>query len=139
MIEQCWPYLKRATTAKGAPTSRAAATQAWQEACKELEQPRIQQWIERIPVHIREVIRLEGGNEYKEGRGVGRVRRKDMFGTRHGSHEEERGTGEGGSNNGQNNQDGQGNQSNQGEREERDGHGEGYGEYNSEDEWEEWL
>ena len=95
MIEQCWPYLKRVITAKGAPTSRAAITQAWQEAWKELEQPRIQQWIERIPVHIREhireIIRLEGGNEYKEGRGVGRVRQKDMFGIRHGSHEEERG------------------------------------------------
>ena len=28
----------------------------------------MQRWIERIPVHIQEVIRLEGGNEYKEGR-----------------------------------------------------------------------
>jgi hypothetical protein len=28
----------------------------------------IQAWIERIPRHVREVIRLQGGNEYKEGR-----------------------------------------------------------------------
>ena len=95
-------------------------------------------------MHIREVIRLEGGNEYKEGRGVGRVRQKDMFGTRHGSYEEERGTRtgeitEGGNNNNQNNQNDQGNQSNQGEQEERDNHKGGYGEYNSEDKWEEWL
>ena len=46
---------------------------------------------------------------YKEGRGVGRVRQKDMFGTRYGSHDEERGIGigevteEGGDNNSQNN------------------------------------
>ena len=77
MIEQCWPYLKRATTAKGAQTSRAGAEQAWKEAWNDLEQWRIQQWIECIPKHIQEVIRLEGGNEYKEGRGLGRVRQKD--------------------------------------------------------------
>ena len=28
----------------------------------------IRVWIERMPRHIQEVIRLEGGNEYKEGR-----------------------------------------------------------------------
>jgi hypothetical protein len=33
-----------------------------------MPQEKIQAWIERIPRHIREVIRLEGGNEYKEGR-----------------------------------------------------------------------
>jgi hypothetical protein len=41
---------------------------AWQKAWDELPQEQIQAWIERIPVHIQEVIRLEGGNEYKEGR-----------------------------------------------------------------------
>ena len=91
-------------------------------------------------MHIREIICLKGGNEYKKGRGVGRVIQKDMFGTRHGNYEEKRGIGtgevteEGGDNNNQNNQDDQGNQSNQGEQEERDGHRGGYGEYNSEDE-----
>jgi hypothetical protein len=34
-----------------------------------MEQERIQAWIERVPIHIHEVIRLEGGNEYKESRG----------------------------------------------------------------------
>ena len=96
-------------------------------------------------MHIREFIRLKGGNEYKEGRGAGRVRQKDIFSIRHGNYEEERGigtgevTGEGGNNNNQNNQDDQGNQSNQEEQEERNGHRGGYGEYISEDEWEEWL
>ena len=28
----------------------------------------IQAWIERIPWHIEQIIELEGGNEYKEGR-----------------------------------------------------------------------
>ena len=30
-------------------------------------QEKIQEWISAIPHHIHEVIRLEGGNEYKEG------------------------------------------------------------------------
>ena len=96
-------------------------------------------------MHIREVIRLKGGNKHKKGKGVGRVKQKDMFGIRHSNYEEEKGIGtgevteEGGDNNSQNNQDDPGNQSNQGEQEERDGHRGGYGEYNSEDEWEEWL
>jgi len=68
MIEQCWPYLKRQTTKRGAPKSKAEAEAVWRQAWEDLEQPRIQAWIERIPFHIQEVIRLEGGNEYKEGR-----------------------------------------------------------------------
>ncbi|KAK4119761.1 hypothetical protein N657DRAFT_536599, partial [Parathielavia appendiculata] len=68
MIEPCWPYLKRVTTKKGAPKSKKEAQQVWEEAWEDLDQPRIQAWIERIPFHIQEVIRLEGGNEYKEGR-----------------------------------------------------------------------
>ena len=40
----------------------------WREAWQELEQKRIQAWIERIPRHIKKVISLDGGNEYKEGR-----------------------------------------------------------------------
>jgi len=38
----------------------------WFQAWDELEQWRIQSWIERIPRHIQEVIRLEGDN-YREG------------------------------------------------------------------------
>jgi hypothetical protein len=33
-----------------------------------MPQSKIREWIERIPHHIQEVIRCEGGNEYKEGR-----------------------------------------------------------------------
>jgi hypothetical protein len=33
-----------------------------------MPQKKIQDWIERIPVYIKEVIRLKGGNKYKKGR-----------------------------------------------------------------------
>jgi hypothetical protein len=33
-----------------------------------MPQTTIQAWIERIMIHIQDVIRLEGVNEYKEGR-----------------------------------------------------------------------
>ena len=68
MIEPAWPYLKRITTwIPGAPNSRVEARRRWIKAWQELTQLRIQTWIERIPHHIQEVIRLAGGNEYKEG------------------------------------------------------------------------
>jgi hypothetical protein len=65
--EPAWFWLKRRTTAQGAPTNRKAMEQAWYRAWRELPQEQIQQWISAIPHHIKEVIRLEGGNEYKEG------------------------------------------------------------------------
>lgn len=68
-IEPCWPWLKRRTTAKGAPTTHAAMEKHWQLYWESLEQWRIQRWIERIPHHIQEIIRLNGGNEYSEGVG----------------------------------------------------------------------
>ena len=37
------------------------------KAWKDLEQTRIQAWIECIVDHIQAVIRLEGGNNYHEG------------------------------------------------------------------------
>ena len=60
-------HLKRVTTKKGAPTSRIAAKKAWCEAQVELEQWRIQAWIERIERHIHKVIRLKGDNNYRKG------------------------------------------------------------------------
>jgi hypothetical protein len=41
--------------------------QAWRQAWQDLPQENIQQWIATIPYHIKEIIRCEGGNEYKEG------------------------------------------------------------------------
>lgn len=71
-IEPCWPWMKRYTTRLGAPKSRAEAIRAWEACWKELKPERFQAWIERIPRHIQEIIRLEGGNEYKEGRNAGK-------------------------------------------------------------------
>ena len=67
IIELCWIHLKQVTTKKGALTSRIAAGKVWREAWVELEQWRIQAWIERIERHIREVIRLKGDNNYRKG------------------------------------------------------------------------
>ncbi|KAJ5711662.1 hypothetical protein N7488_005818 [Penicillium malachiteum] len=68
-IEAAWPYLKRETTKKGAPKTRTEAINIWEKKWDEMPQEMIQRWIERIPHHIQQIIRLEGGNEYKEGRG----------------------------------------------------------------------
>jgi len=66
-IEPAWFWLKRRTTAKGAPSNRTDIEKAWYQAWKDLPQEQIQQWIAAIPDHIQAIIRLEGGNEYKEG------------------------------------------------------------------------
>jgi len=68
MIEAAWPHLKRTTTKKGPLQNREEAEKAWKEAWKDLEQWRIQAWIERIERHIKEIIDHEGGNEYREGK-----------------------------------------------------------------------
>ena len=68
MIEPCWIWMKRETTKKGAPRTRKEAEKAWTKCWEDLSQARIQAWIERMPRHIEEVIRLRGGNEYREGR-----------------------------------------------------------------------
>jgi hypothetical protein len=67
-IEPCWAWLKKKTTARGAPTKRAEMEKEWRKAWRELSQEQIQKWIEAIPFHIEQVCLLYGGNEYKEGR-----------------------------------------------------------------------
>ena len=67
MIEPSWYYLKRVTTKKGPPKSREVAERVWKEAWNNLEQERIQGWIRRIMRYIKQIIRLKGGNEYREG------------------------------------------------------------------------
>jgi hypothetical protein len=52
---------------------------AWTKAWRDLPQDKIQAWIERIPIHIKEIIRLEGGNKYAEGR---KAFKRDHKGTR---------------------------------------------------------
>jgi transposase len=67
-IEPAWPWMKKVTTARGAPTARPVMEKAWIKAWNDLPQHKIQAWIERIPRHVQEIIRLKGGNEYPEGR-----------------------------------------------------------------------
>ena len=66
--------MKKETTKRGASTNRKKLRIRWEKCWKELLQKKIQEWIERIPDHIQEVIRLKGGNEYKEGRRKGQER-----------------------------------------------------------------
>ena len=68
MIEPAWIYLKKDTTKKGPPSSGKDVEKRWKTAWKDLIQDRIRAWVERISRHIKEVNRLEGGNEYVEGR-----------------------------------------------------------------------
>jgi hypothetical protein len=67
--------MKRQTIRKGAPRSRIAMTKAWTTCWKqELTQERIQKWIRRIPRHIQQIIEVEGGNDYREGKSGGDIR-----------------------------------------------------------------
>jgi len=50
--------MKRRTTRKGAPKNQKKAIRSWQQAWDELDQKQIQAWIERIPVHIQQIIEL---------------------------------------------------------------------------------
>jgi hypothetical protein len=68
--------MKRHTTKHGPITSRAQLKEAWIKCWKEMPQERIQQWIERIIEYVQEVIRLEGGNEYREGKLKGKAKLK---------------------------------------------------------------
>lgn len=68
MIEPCWPYLKYHTTKRGAPSVSKTAKDLWLRHWAAMEQQKIQRWIERIPYHIKNIIKLKGGNEYPEGR-----------------------------------------------------------------------
>jgi trehalose-6-phosphate synthase len=68
--------MKRDTTKKGAITSNKELKEAWIKCWKEMLQTKIQAWIERIIDHIQDVIRLDGGNEYKEGRYKGKGKKR---------------------------------------------------------------
>ena len=67
-IEKAWFYLKQVTTSRGPPKDKIALEHAWLQAWRQLSLAMVRKWIEAIPHHIQEIIRLEGGNEYPEGR-----------------------------------------------------------------------
>ncbi|KAJ1323004.1 hypothetical protein MN608_11858 [Microdochium nivale] len=62
--------MKKKTTRQGASTVRKVAEEQWAACWRDLPQAQIQAWIERIPVHIQQILKLEGGNEYVEGRRI---------------------------------------------------------------------
>jgi hypothetical protein len=68
-IEPPWFWMKRETTKNGPAKGVNQMKEDWIECWDDMAQARIQRWIERIPIHIKRVIELEGGNEYKEGHG----------------------------------------------------------------------
>jgi len=68
-IERPWFYMKRDTTKGGAATRVKQIRVDWIDCWEDMPQTKIQAWIESIPVHIKEVIALDGGNEYPESRG----------------------------------------------------------------------
>jgi hypothetical protein len=61
-------WMKRETTKPGPASSMKKLTKYWVDCWDNMDQARIKAWIERLPIHIQEVLRLEGGNEYKESK-----------------------------------------------------------------------
>ena len=70
-IEPTWFYIKKETTKQGPSSNRKKLKVRWEKYWADLPQSKIQEQIKAIPHHIAEIIRLEGGNEYKEGRKKG--------------------------------------------------------------------
>jgi len=68
-IEKLWFWMKRQTTKHGAATSEKQLRKDWLACWESIPQKKIQEWIEAIPIHIQKIIELDGGNEYREGRG----------------------------------------------------------------------
>ena len=68
IIEPCQFYMKVEITKKGAIYLDEELRAVWVKCWEELLQWRIQAWIKRIIKYIKQVILLEGGNYYKEGR-----------------------------------------------------------------------
>ena len=68
MIKPAWPHLKRTITKKGPPAKKLVTEQFWTKVWKDLEPKIIQNWIKHIPTYIQEILKIDEGNEYQEGR-----------------------------------------------------------------------
>jgi hypothetical protein len=68
--------MKREISKKGPITSQKELKEDWIKYWREMPQEKIQAWIERIPVHIKEIINLKGDNRYKEGRKKGQQKKR---------------------------------------------------------------
>ena len=78
-IEKAWSYMKKETTKRGPTTNRKELRARWEKYWQDLPQSKIQEWIEVIPHHVKEIIRLKGGNEYKQGRKKGEEKVTDIL------------------------------------------------------------
>jgi hypothetical protein len=68
--------MKRQTTRKGVAKGKEQMKQDWKDCWAKLPQRKIQEWIERIPEYVQRIIDCGGSNEYKEGLGRDKERRK---------------------------------------------------------------
>jgi hypothetical protein len=75
-IEPTWFWMKRETTKRGPSTNKGQLEKDWIKCWEEMPQEMIQAWIERIPVHIQEIIACNGNNLYKEGRNKGQAKKR---------------------------------------------------------------
>ena len=70
-IEPTWFHMKRETTKDGPITSIKELREVWIKCWEDMAQEKIRAWIERVPIHIQDVIKAQGGNNYTEGRKKG--------------------------------------------------------------------
>jgi hypothetical protein len=70
-IEPIWFWIKKEIIKRGAISNKKKLRARWERCWEDLPQKMIQEWIERIPYHIKEIIRYKGSNKYKEGRKKG--------------------------------------------------------------------
>jgi transposase len=68
MIEPAWPKLKRDSQKRDNWEYKSHLPDIWRACWNDLDQDQIRSWIDRIPRHIEQIIKLEGGNDYREGR-----------------------------------------------------------------------
>ena len=66
-IEPVWARLKQYYRKKKLPNSRVQLEKCWSKRWKELVLEQLQRCVERIQGNVKWVIRLAGGNEYREG------------------------------------------------------------------------
>ena len=75
-IEPTQFWIKRETTKKGAITLNAELKKAQIKCWEELPQDKIRAWIDRIPIHIEEIIKYKGNNLYQERRKKGEKKKR---------------------------------------------------------------
>ena len=68
--------MKRETTKKGGGTSKKQMKIDWINCQDNMPAEKRHVQVKRVYYHVKEVIRLEGGNEYKEGRLKGKEKKR---------------------------------------------------------------